>query len=141
MDGLINRYQIPVGMRPGRRELNEASVEIANTVAVPAAMRPGIREVKSLWVPKEQRKKRLATMLMNLICQEADANGITLILTAREYDDDSLTEEQLVKWYERFGFQVLQLDVTGTVMARKVHVPEKPNIVLPAAISRSLRTQ
>ena len=45
-------------------------------------MRAGTREVSKLFVPVADRRQHLGTALMNLICQEADANGITLLLIA-----------------------------------------------------------
>lgn len=114
---------IPRGMRPGRRELNTASLLVTISQAVPAHMRAATREVSELFVPAADRRKHLATALMNLVCQEADSNGITLLLIARPFDADGPTEEELVAWYGLFGFRSLQDSIKGVVMARQVHVP------------------
>ena len=86
---------------------------------------------------------------MNFICQEADANRITLVLTARDYDepamhDDASTvampppdESQLVAWYQRFGFIVLQVMPAGTFMARQVCEPPRVKPIA-MAVSRAL---
>lgn len=92
--------------------------------AVPVHMRAATREIAKLQVPVSQRRKHLATALMNLICQEADANGKTLLLIAQPFGEGGPTEEQLVTWYEKFGFQKLQDVPTGVFMVRKVHLPD-----------------
>jgi hypothetical protein len=45
---------------------------------------------------------------MEIICSHADENGLTLILIAQEYGrfDRSLTNEQLVEFYKKFGFDI-----------------------------------
>jgi hypothetical protein len=117
--------QIPRGMRPGRRELGVASVMVAISQAVPAHMQSRTREVSQLLVPLEHRRKHLGTALMNLICQEADANSITLLLIVQPFDEGGPDEDQLIDWYIKFGFKTLQDSPTGTVMARQVHVPNR----------------
>lgn len=117
--------EIPRGMRPGRRELGVASVVISISEAVPQHMRAGTREVSHLHVPSDHRRQRLGTALMNLICQEADANGITLLLTAQPYEEGGPDEDQLIEWYAQFGFQELQDTLKGMMMVRKVHVPNR----------------
>ena len=116
---------IPQGMRPGRRELNTASLLVTLSEAVPKHMRPATREVSELFVPAADRRKHLATALMNFICQEADANGITLLLIARPYGEDGPDEDALVAWYERFGFASLQDTSKGLFMARQVRIKNR----------------
>jgi predicted GNAT family acetyltransferase len=117
--------RIPVGMRPGRRELASASITVSLTEAVPLAMRAGVREVSHVFVPAEDRRKHLATALMNLVCQEADANGITLILTVDPYDTGGPSAEELQSWYSQFGFRDLQDSPNGQIMARQVSNPHR----------------
>lgn len=117
--------EIPRGMRPGRRELGVASVMVNISEAVPPHMRAGTREVSHLHVPADHRRKHLGTALLNLICQEADANGITLLLTAQPYEEGGPDEDQLIEWYAQFGFQELQDTLKGMMMVRKVHVPNR----------------
>lgn len=113
-------------MRAGVREFRDASLTVSIPTCVPEHMRERTREVSHVFVKAASRGKRLATALMNFVCQEADANRITLILTAREYDEGGPPEATLVAWYEKFGFKTLQDTPTGTFMARQVH--EKPRI-------------
>jgi N-acetylglutamate synthase-like GNAT family acetyltransferase len=117
--------QIPVGMRPGKRELATASVTVSMTDAVPARMRETVREVSHVFVPVEDRRKRLATALLNLVCQEADANGITLLLTVNPYDSGGPSADELQDWYAQFGFRDLQNSPTGKIMARQVSNPRR----------------
>lgn len=111
-------------MRPGRREIGPASLEVALSVAVPMHMRSATREIAKLSVPLTHRRKHLATALLNLVCQEADANSITLLLIVEPFGGDGPDEEQLIAWYEKFGFQRLQDVPSGAFMARKVHQAE-----------------
>jgi GNAT superfamily N-acetyltransferase len=130
MDGMTAKRidapdaRIPLGMRPGRRELGPASLEVALSAAVPIHMREGTREIAKLIVPVTHRRKHLATALMNLVCQEADANGKTLLLIAEPFGEDGPNSDELVAWYEKFGFRALQDVPSGTFMARRVHQPE-----------------
>lgn len=136
--------QVPRGMKPGRRELNEASLRVSMSLAVPAHMKDRVREITHVYVEPSARRKRLATGLLNFVCQEADANGITLLLTARPQIQvvdakgnlkpvDGPTEDELVHWYTKFGFTAIQETPHGPIMARKVF--EKPKVLQP---SRSL---
>lgn len=143
--------RIPVGMRPGRREVGSASVDISVPKQLPEHMRDGTREVSSLYVEPAARRQRLATVLMNLICQEADANQITLVLTAKPFEDGEdpmvlgpadvpaprMTAEQLIAWYQLFGFVEVQTLPEGVFMARRV--TEKPRVKpVTLAVARAL---
>lgn len=114
--------RIPLGMKPGKRQLNDAELIVSLSHAAPENMRKRTREIVSFYVPQASRGKRLGTALMNFVCQEADANLITLLLTARpsEGDDAMMSEDKLIAWYEKFGFMKLQETPTGWLMARKV---------------------
>lgn len=130
MDELVQRREIsniPVGMRPGIRQLNEATLKVCMSDAVPEHMRDRVREITNVHCESQARRKRLATALLNCVCQEADANKVTLLLTARPSDDEGPNEETLLAWYEKFGFTKLQDTPNGWFMARQVH--EKPRIV------------
>jgi len=134
---------IPQGMRPGRRELNEARANITFSDAVPAHMREQIREVSGLYVPPAARGRRLATALMNFICQEADSNRITLLLIVDSFqtdDDEPLgpDDDQLAAWYAKFGFTKLQDSPKGQIMVRRVHAPTPKLVAEIDAINRLL---
>ena len=126
--------QIPRGMRPGRRELGAASVLVSVSAAVPQHMQPGIREISHLHVLAPARRQHLATALMNLICQEADANAITLLLTVQPFGEGGPTEEELLAWYAKFGFEALQDTLKGPMLARRVLVPNR----IARAVHRAL---
>jgi GNAT superfamily N-acetyltransferase len=128
---------VPVGMRPGRRELNDCSLQVSLSQAVPEHMRERVREISHLFTKPEARGQRLATALLNFVCQEADANGMTLILTARPSDDDGAPEDVLLKWYAKFGFRQLQDSENGIILGRQVH--EKPRLVQPNVVGASVR--
>jgi predicted GNAT family acetyltransferase len=126
MESVTHKHRrIPVGMRPGQRQLASASILVSMTDAVPMAMRAKVREVSHVFVPAADRRQRLATALMNLVCQEADANGITLILTVDPYDTGGPTAAELQSWYALFGFRELQDSPTGKIMARQVSKPHR----------------
>jgi ribosomal protein S18 acetylase RimI-like enzyme len=105
---------------------------------LPEPMRESVREITHLYVAPEARRKKLATMLLNLVCQEADANGITLMLTARPADDQ-MAEDALVKWYQQFGFRPLQEGPAGYIMARQVHVRPRIADISRARVNRAVR--
>ena len=140
---------IPKGMRPGQRQLNEASLVVALSEAVPTKMRAAVREITHVMTAPEARGKRLATALLNCVCQEADANGMTLLLTARAAvgGDDATplpgpNDLQLIAWYEKFGFVQLQETPTGVLMARKVRERprvQRPDNVVSMVVQRALR--
>lgn len=126
MKSITHKHRrIPVGMRPGKRELASASITVSMTDAVPERMRENVREVSHVFVPAEDRRKRLATALMNLVCQEADANGITLLLTVDPYDTAGPSAQELQNWYALFGFRDLQDSPNGPIMARQVSNPRR----------------
>ena len=140
MDGMTQRTinNVPKGMRPGRRELNEASLRVQLCEAVPEHMRASVREITHVHVAPEYRRKRLATMLLNLVCQEADANRMTRLLTAAPAWDSDMDAAQLVAFYELFGFVQLQDTPQGMLMARQVH--ERPRLSLvPLAVKVGTR--
>jgi GNAT superfamily N-acetyltransferase len=129
---------IPVGMRPGVRQLNDASLKVSVPEAVPEHMRPHMREITHVYVDPASRRQHLATALLNFVCQEADANGMTLLLTAQPEEADGPSVDQLMDWYKKFGFQCLQETPAGWLMARRVH--EKPRLISVAqAVRDSVR--
>jgi len=57
---------------------------------------------------QEDRGKRYASQTMQLLCNFADKYGITLTLGVAEDaegDHDTLNSEQLLDWYEKWGFE------------------------------------
>lgn len=137
----ITERGVPTGMRIGRRELNTASLRIARPEGLGLQLdkTERMREVLEIHVPLMDRNRRLATALLNFVCQEADAHGMTLILTARQFGDTlGPDEDRLVLWYQKFGFTVLQQSPDGTIMARQVSPPPPKISPLGATLSRLL---
>lgn len=137
-----SHVQIPLGMRPGRRELMEgASLMVGMCDGVPASMRPRIREISKVFVPEKFRRQHRATALLNFVCQEADANRITLVLVVEPYGDGGPDAAQLQDWYSQFGFVPVETNDEGVVMARQVRekprVVERPKLSLVQAIRES----
>jgi hypothetical protein len=81
-----------------------------------------MREILS--VASSNPRKGDATALMYRTCQEADDARVTLIVHVKAFAD-GMTDEQLQKWYERFGFQVVQTE-PSLMMARQI----QPNRIL-----------
>lgn len=131
-----NHARIPGGMRPGKRVIASAELTVSMSDSVPEHMRDRTREVTHVFVPVADRRQHLATALMNLVCQEADANGITLLLTAQPYDTGGPDGVVLQSWYALFGFRPLQESETGTIMARQVSNPRRVEIA--RAVHRAL---
>lgn len=73
-------------------------------------MRSKTRELTSLDVPVNLRNQGMGTRLMINVCDEADANGVTLILFPKPYGDvPSMSKYELEEWYaSKFGFHTIQ---------------------------------
>lgn len=98
-------------MPTGERVVGKvARLRVRQTDAVPVAMRGRVREVVDVEVDAAHQNKGYATRLMNKTCEEADAANVVLLLWPFPYgEDQALTENQLVEWYNRsFGFAVIQ---------------------------------
>lgn len=67
-----------------------------------------------------ERQQGHATKLMEAICTYADENNIDILLTAKRYGHPiGPTTLRLVKFYEKFGFEVLGRDRSAAIMERK----------------------
>lgn len=86
-------------MNVGDREHAGATLNVTLCLGIPARMRKETREISKVYVPIADRKQGIGTALMHKVCDEADAAGITLLLTC---------DNELRRWYSRFGFMVLQ---------------------------------
>jgi ribosomal protein S18 acetylase RimI-like enzyme len=53
-------------------------------------------------VPPQYRRRGVATSLLQQVLADADKEGVTLWLEVLSSGD--MTDEQLGKWYEKFGF-------------------------------------
>jgi GNAT superfamily N-acetyltransferase len=81
-----------------------ASAEIVRP-NVPASL-TGVLELVRLRTDPEARKQGYATELMKDILNDADVEGVVLILSPKTFGQVGL--EDLAPWYERFGFMTIQ---------------------------------
>lgn len=70
----------------------------------------GIPEVPACWlnrinVPPKFRGQGCGSNLLSRVLQDADAEGILMVLMINPYGD--MTYEQLKDWYERNGFETI----------------------------------
>lgn len=96
-------------MNVGARTHEGASLQVRISVALPKKLRDRTREITKVHTPADMQQQGHATALMRDVCSEADRDGITLILWPRPYGDDiALSQAMLIRWYQRFGFRVIQ---------------------------------
>lgn len=111
-------------MNVGARFHKQASCRIAIAEGLPVDMQEGTREVVSLM--SDNPRKGHATFLMHQVCAEADVDGIVLILMPQPFGD-GMTEAQLEKFYEKFGFATIQ--PAPKLMARQPKLVRAPRLV------------
>ena len=87
-------------MKLGKREYQDSSCWIRMMTDLPSSLRDGVRLVHDLQTAKGVRGKGQGTQLLKSVCEEADADGTTLILMP---DSDKLE-----KWYNGFNFNRVQ---------------------------------
>ena len=94
-----------------------ASCRVVQNTELPSDMER-VREVVSVWTDEDHRRQGYGTELMQAVCDEADVEGMVLILQPRPYGTDyskceqmirpslirELDEHKLIAWYHRFGF-------------------------------------
>lgn len=83
-----------------------ASCQVVRNPELPAEM-DRVLEVCKVWTDPDNRKQGFATELLKAVCDDADADGIVLILQPREFGHSSGLKE-LEAWYKRFGFMRTQ---------------------------------
>lgn len=96
-------------MKLGQRRHEGASLELSVSEALPRHL-ACIIEVSQLQTPKLLRRMGLATDLLLQVCDEADAEGVVLMLMPEG-------EDWLEQWYARFGFATIQTEPV-VLMAR-----------------------
>lgn len=104
-------------MKPGSRSHGSASLKLSHNTTVPAHIRGGVLEVSEVFTPAEDRRKGCASLLMQKVCAEADAAGKVLLLMPKPYDEGGPDQAELVDWYSRHGFDVIQAN--PMLMARR----------------------
>lgn len=95
-------------MNPGIRTNGPASLELVHMAGIEESVKAGLLEVKSVHTVETQRRQGHASNLMALLCKEADQDGTILVLTPARYGNGPLGRLQLQRWYEAFGFKVIQ---------------------------------
>jgi len=68
----------------------------------------GLLEVKTVHTNKQGRRNGYASRLMAEVCAEADKDRVVLVLTPKQFDNGPIGSKQLERWYEKFGFAVIQ---------------------------------
>lgn len=96
-------------MKLGQRRHEGASLELSVSEALPRHL-ACIIEISKLQTPKLLRRMGLATDLLLQVCDEADAEGVVLMLMPEG-------EDWLEQWYARFGFATIQTEPV-VLMAR-----------------------
>lgn len=122
----------------GEYQHGQATCVLKRSVQIPADMRNGIRELAKLHTPIERRKNGDATELLRSICEEADTQGIMLMLHVEPFGDPDLGPSQLEAWYAKFGFMVFQAE--PKLMARMVGATPRVLSANPvtAAVGRAI---
>lgn len=96
-------------MNVGERTCGPASLQVRISRALPQHLRDRTREITKVHTPASQQQQGHATALMRAVCDEADQDGITLVLWPRHYGDDiALGASMLKDWYAGFGFVEIQ---------------------------------
>lgn len=96
-------------MKLGQRRHEGTSLELSVSEALPRHL-ACIIEISKLQTPKLLRRMGLATDLLLQVCDEADAEGVVLMLMPEG-------EDWLEQWYARFGFATIQTEPV-VLMAR-----------------------
>ena len=96
-------------MQLGQRRHEGTSLELSVSEALPRHL-ACIIEISKLQTPKLLRRMGLATDLLLQVCDEADAEGVVLMLMPEG-------EDWLEQWYARFGFATIQTEPV-VLMAR-----------------------
>ncbi len=110
-------------MTPGPREYRQATLRVAVAECLPVDMQDGTRELVSL--ESKERRHGHATSLMWMVCHEADAARIVLVVQPKSFGSGGMDDEQLQKFYSRFSFVKIQeepvvLLARSPVIAKKI---------------------
>lgn len=79
-----------------------ASCRVVQNPELPSDMER-VREVVKVWTDEEHRRQGYGTELIQAVCDEADVQGIVLILQPLPFGE-GLDKDKLIAWYSRFGF-------------------------------------
>lgn len=120
-----------------------ASCRVVQNPELPSDM-DRVREVSRVWTEPGSRKQGYATELMSTVCDEADSEGVVLILQPKPFGDRwpkgagakdqsaylALKAEKLEAWYRRFGF--IRTQSNPVLMARAPSFRPKMTAVVHA---------
>ena len=95
----------------------------------------GVLEVVRVWTDPDARKQGFATDLMLEICNDANIEGCVLMLNPKPFGRVGL--ENLVPFYERFGFDVIQRN--PILMARMPQIYKTRLSAIAGAVSEAVR--
>lgn len=79
-------------------------------------------EVNRINVPERCRGKRHGSDLLRRICDDADAENVTLMLSP--FPSGALDLDQLISWYERYGFEMLEHQMVRMPNGRKAEITD-----------------
>lgn len=67
---------------------------------------PGGFMITRINVPPRYRGRGHGSELLQMVCEDADYEGVSLVLEINPYGD--MTYDQLLSWYSRYGFVQLE---------------------------------
>lgn len=82
---------------------NHSSAEVVQSTLTDVE---GLLELVRVWTDPEARRQGSATALLTAICADADATASVLLLRPVAFCNKS--DANLVKWYKKFDFAVIQ---------------------------------
>jgi GNAT superfamily N-acetyltransferase len=89
--------------------------------------RPGAWLLTGVEVSREERGKGVARGVMQQVLNDADAEGVPIYLSV-EPDGTGLGEDDLVDWYERLGFVLVEPDISSSlIMVREPRTSRVPS--------------
>ena len=94
-------------MKLGARQFKTTTLRIA-PCALPVPEPERVRWVTQLVTDDSQRGQGNASMLMSIVCREADKHAITLLVEPKPYVGGGLDRNALECFYTRRGFQRIQ---------------------------------
>jgi GNAT superfamily N-acetyltransferase len=89
-----------------------------------------------VWTDPEARKQGFATELLKSIVDDADIEGVVLMLNPKPFGRVGL--ENLAPWYERFGFMTIQRKPV-VLMARMPQIYKAKMTTIAGAVSEAVR--
>ena len=95
-------------MKPGAIGMNGSSCRVSFSQAVPVHLRGKVREISSLVTDQASRGHGSASELMREVIQQADQDGMALLVVVVPFDGEPLDSSALQQWYSRLGFIEIQ---------------------------------